>query len=490
MSLSKDTINETLRLRKVSCAPNEKRLLSALEHFYVKAGASTGITTYFHSLVLNSTKEINESHVRSCFFEISKTQSLLRVHCKEEENGDLSFEIQDNYLKENNWINIECINVNNQNEWIKHVTENMSSKLFDVFNEPLWRILWLVCPVNQDESFTYVLIFIANHVISDGKSVSDLLTNKFMVLLNNLDIDESVSAVALAYPFEAVFSYKENYTENYSLMDFIIPAIYKGVLNVGLWLIDKTIPSKPKMRSFDKKNTELNVICHYPFIINENETKNFIKVCKEEKVTVNTSLMLLVSNALESAESSIESLKKCGNAVSYAIDFRKFNTELSTSPIVLGVYTVMGRQKIKPVKLDDRKTFFATARKLGEKIKATNKVKDYSKDIFTYAVAHVLRTKTMDDLLKNQAQQLVSVTNLGRVVENSPVKNGFVKITEQYFSVSVRESFGGVTISVLTYDNKLCFVIGCDSNWLSEDFAQVLATDLQKSISTVGNFTM
>jgi len=43
---------------------------------------------------------------------------------------------------------------------------------------------------------------------------------------------------------------------------------------------------------------------------------------------------------------------------------------------------------------------------------------------------------------------------------------------------------------VLTYSNKLFFVIGYDGSWLSEDFAQVLATDLEKSISTVGNFTM
>jgi len=196
------------------------------------------------------------------------------------------------------------------------------------------------------------------------------------------------------------------------------------------------------MRSFEEKNTDPNVICHYPFLINENETKNFIKVCKEAKVTVNTVLLLLVSNALESAESSIRSLKKCDNTVSYAIDFRKFNTELSSSPIVLGVYASFGMQKINAVELDDRKIFFTAARKLGEKVKAENKLKDCSKDIFTYAVAHVLNTNTIDYMLKTLLKQMISLTNLGRVVENSPVKNGFVKITEQYFSVSVRDNFG------------------------------------------------
>jgi len=200
-----------------------------------------------------------------------------------------------------------------------------------------------VCPVNADGSYSYVLVFIANHAICDGKSVSDLLTNIFMLLLNNLDVDDNISTVSLAYPFEAIFSYKENYTENYSLMDFVIPTFYKGLLNFGLWVLDKTITLKPKMRSFEEINTEPNLICHFPFIINEKETKNFIKVCKEENVTVNTVLMLVISNALKKVENSISNLNSCGNSLFYTIDFRKFNRELSNSPMVLGGYATLTR---------------------------------------------------------------------------------------------------------------------------------------------------
>jgi len=82
---------------------------------------------------------------------------------------------------------------------------------------------------------------------------------------------------------------------------------------------------------------------------------------------------------------------------------------------------------------------------------------------------------------------MISFSNVGRV-PTTPVKDGFVKITEQYFSVSVRRNFGGVFFTVLTYNDQMCFCIGYDGNWFSEDVAQVLITDIKKSVLDIGNF--
>lgn len=180
--MSTENISEIILERKVSCLPSEHRLLSPSEHFYV---ISWYKFRYFYLLSFPCFEFIqNNQRNPSAFLflrNIKKSKFNEITHCKQEKNGDLSFEVQDSYLVESDWINIECINVNNRNKWIKHVTENIKEKLFDIFNEPLWRILWLLCPVNPDGSYSYVLVFIANHAICDGKSVADLLTNKFML---------------------------------------------------------------------------------------------------------------------------------------------------------------------------------------------------------------------------------------------------------------------------------------------------------------------
>ena len=457
----------------------EERPLSPVEVMYVKFGSSNPpFSNYFHVNVIHSEKAILEHQIRKSFHEISKLHVLLQAKCVLSDTGDYLFQRVPQYSEDSKWINIQSINISSKDEWVSVVTEDLKSP-FAVSQGPLWRVLWLtVC--NEEEGFEYVLVFISCHAIIDVKSCMDLIHVQFLPLLNDLLMGNDFqhvhgNKIMLAYPGEKVFLNGIDET-NYSFMKFETPWYIKAPLDFGLWLQRKglfTGESKPKCREYDEVNLS-NSVCHHPFSIERTHSEKFRQLCKKNSVSVHGVLVALLANAFYNAAREF-SLFVFDGTISFPVDWRKFNKELSTSPLPLGVYTGFSKVKCQEKNIIDKKTFFEYCKKLTSEIKKKNKPERSALlgSIFNYLFKNV----GTEDFIKHFTS--VSLSNAGNF-SHSPQANGAAIIQEQYFSVSL--CYGATFITTLTYNGTMFFCVGFDCKWFSRNVFQFIVNDLRKSI--------
>ena len=458
----------------------EERPLSAVEVMYIKFGNSNPpFSNYFHVNVIHSEKAILESQIRKSFHEISKLHVLLQAKCLLTDTGDYLFHRVPHYREDSKWINIQSIDISSKDEWLSVVTEDLKIP-FAVLQGPLWRVLWLTVCNEEKEGFEYVLVFISCHAIIDVKSCMDLIHVQFLPLVNDLLMGNDFqhihgSKITLAYPGEKVFLNGIDET-NYSFMKFETPWYVKAPLDFGLWLQRKglfTGESKPKCREYEEVNLTSSV-CHYPFYIERTQSEKFRQLCKENSVSVHSVLVALLANAFGNAAREFSLFAFDGN-ISFPVDLRKFNKELSTSPLPLGVYTGMSKVKCQEKSIIDKKEFFEYCRKLTLEIKKKNKPERSALlgSIFNYLFKNV----ETEDFLKHFT--FVSLSNAGNF-SYSPQANGPATIQEQYFSVSL--CYGAAFITTLTYNETMFFCVGFDCKWFSRNFSQFVVNDLRKSI--------
>lgn len=462
----------------------EERLLSSVEVMYIKLGNLNPPTSlYFHVNVLHSEKKIAEDLVRKSLFEVSKLHMLLQAKCVLTDTEDYLFQRVPQFSQDSKWINIQSIDVTSKDEWLSTVTEDLKTP-FEISEGPLWRVLWLTVR-SEDAGFNYILVFVSSHAIIDFRSCMDLIHTQFLPLLNDLikgnefqSIHED--SIMLAYPAERVYlnGIKES---NYSHIKFEIPWYVKAPLDFGLWLQKKGffLPEvKPKCREFDDLNPKLS-LNHFPFSIEKTQARKFGQVCKKNNVSVHSVLVVLLGNAFSNATKEFPSCTFDGN-ISFIIDLRKFNKELSTSPYPLGSYTSRSNIKYQETNTSDKVKFFEFCRKVNSEVKKNNRPETSVTlaSVFNYLMKSMDFNKFMDFF------KVVTLSNGGNFNFDFESTSG-VTLQEQYFSVSLPDKTAFIT--TLTYNGTMFFCIGLDCKWFSKRFAQFIADDLRKSINYLVN---
>ena len=454
MEMSEASNNVTVQCKA------EERLLSSVEVMYIKLGnLNPPASLYFHVNVLHSEKKIAEDLVRKSLFEVSKLHMLLQAKCVLTDTEDYLFQRVPQFSQDSKWINIQSIDVTSKDEWLSIVTEDLKTP-FEISEGPLWRVLWLTVR-SEDAGFNYILVFVSSHAIIDFRSCMDLIHTQFLPLLNDLikgnefqSIHED--SIMLAYPAERVYlnGIKES---NYSHIKFEIP-----------WYVKAPHDLNPKL--------SLN---HFPFSIEKTQARKFGQVCKKNNVSVHSVVVVLLGSAFSNATKEFPSCTFDGN-ISFIIDLRKFNKELSTSPYPLGSYTSRSNIKYQETNTSDKVKFFEFCRKVNSEVKKNNRPETSVTlaSVFNYLMKSMDFNKFMDFF------KIVTLSNGGNFNFDFESTSG-VTLQEQYLSVSLPDKAAFIT--TLTYNGTMFFCIGLDCKWFSKRFAQFIADDLRKSINYLVN---
>ena len=473
-------MGEFISEESVQCNADE-RYLSTTEVMYMELGnLKPPSSYYFHVNVLHSEREITECHVRESFYELSKSHILLQARCVLTDTRDYLFQKVPQFSQDSRWINIQSIEITSKDEWLSVVTENIKVP-FAISEGPLWRLLWLsVC--SEKTGYDYVLVFISSHAIIDVKSCMDLVHAKFLPLLNDAISGKKFQSmhennIKLAYPLEKIFLGGID-ESNYAYMKYETPWYVKMLANCALWLHRKGVFSmeKPMYRELDEKNPQ-GTSSFFPFSIERTQSEMFMELCRMNRVSVQSVLMVLLANSFCKAANNFPCFDFDGS-IYFAIDFRKFNKELCTSPMPLGSFAYGTYMKCQEEDVNDKAKFFEYCRKVKCEIQKKNKP-EVSMSYFSF-FNYLFKSVRIDEIFK--LMRKMSISNAGNFNYGN-LGNTSVIIQEQYFSASLIE--GGFYVNTLTYNGTMFFCVAMDGKWFSNNFAQFIANELRNSIHNI-----
>ena len=93
--------------------------------------------------------------------------------------------------------------------------------------------------------------------------------------------------------------------------------------------------NKPAVKAFEEKQGDDSTSYH-PFIINEEQSIKLIQFCKSVKASVHSVLSVIFSSAIEETQKLYDKNPNKVQQIMFPVDARKFNNELSTSPMPCG----------------------------------------------------------------------------------------------------------------------------------------------------------
>ncbi|XP_065670052.1 uncharacterized protein LOC105847626 isoform X2 [Hydra vulgaris] len=459
--------------RSASCL-SESRLLSISEVMHEKFNLHKDhpFGVYFHSLTLLSNEEISHIRVQIAFYKLSKLHKLLRCCLIKDSNGDLLFH-EMNY-KYDDWMLFTMHDVTTEVDWLT-ITTSLLSVRFDAEKGPMWRVIWMKFPNKNDIQYKYVLVFVAMHLICDARSVFDLLTNQFMPLLENNSVESNyVQNKPISFPksFEMLF---ENKTDaELSVSRCNTPLIMKWVINTAHWLYHSSLSTAKfdRFKQVDKRRNSSS-LSHFLLHINPDLSKEFIDICKLHKCSVHAVLITVLTIAgIDLAKDSglpVDTLK----TINFPIDMRKFNKELTTSPMPLGQFVGMGKATPKISLPYDKESLFCQAQIITADIKKQNISQQSS--IFAMAIAHILKKKWDLSHLARYifSYPLLYFSNIGSC--NSYKSNGQIQVEAQNFGVNTKDS---IFVTLMTFNNSMRFCVGYDNGWFNSEYVEKFVTKI------------
>ena len=504
----------------VSCENLQGRLLSIGEVFqHLMTQSDPPFDVLFNISVLSSDTEIDPVLVKRCFHILSEQHQLLRSTICVDEKNDFIFKIVDisrilngkgqpeylevkrsgdndfccyeeNDFKNNSaeedfsWIDFSVDTLSDGSEWPFYIHNELKVK-FQPGNL-LWRIRWL--KISTSENWKYVLVFIANHAIQDGKGSFDFIFKQFLPKLNAFLLQKEYQAelqpIKLSKSYEEIFfHYSKRVTEEKP--NFIL----KKLVDLYLWNFKrggaKAQNKKPCIRTYNEYNS--NPKCsHYSFLLNEKSSIDAVKFSKCHGVTVHSLLLVLISSTLKETQKYFPHMTDVLTKFYYPIDMRKFNEVLGKSPLPFGVYFTPGNQIIKPVAFKDREKIIEQCKAVSKILFKQNKPKKSMAS--AKLMSSVLQNNSLDmheKLLAFGADNLFSLSNIGNcdgLIDDA--QPNVVKIEEYYFSLALP---AGTLMSTLFLNKKMQFCIAYASCWVDKIFFEKFEECFKDAFSILGD---
>lgn len=238
------------------------------------------------------------------------------------------------------------------------------------------------------------------------------------------------------------------------------------VLKSALAISSLFISTKNK-RIFDRKN---DYIIHLK--LDALSTSRWIKSCKEQQVTVNTALGLLL---LQAYEKKMGNLAK--NKVACPVDIRRFASQIKDDQLFsFGLILTLSSPK-------HQQTFWQTAKFLQASVdKQTKHLKPYE-FLMTFEKLHNSLPHMLKMLTYGKVGNDLMFSNVGRIALKRNYRNFEL---ETVFSPTVIGPFANPsTLICSTFDNQLDFSFVSNEEFLPKDKAEELMSSMKEGIESL-----
>lgn len=259
-----------------SASPRWVRPLGYVEKFMTKAH-NFGIMTTVYALWLDSRAPINIHLVRQAVSILYRKFPHLCLSIGHR-NGIP-------WWKERNSENLDV--EQEESEDIDASFEAILQRKYDVEEGPLWFMRFIKdtkseeCNSNHNLQYKYVCLFGFHHNFTDGTS-NMKLCKVFMSILNDLilgcEIDMSQEGYFSDQLSDQIADVKADY---WYLFTTFMRRFYKGILSYGAYVSNFTT-----LYPLSSQNEASTKALHY--VMDEVATKNLLKRCKMERVTLNS----------------------------------------------------------------------------------------------------------------------------------------------------------------------------------------------------------
>ena len=258
------------------------RPLGLLEQVLLERERVNGWGTVTSVLLLDSTQELNQDHLRKALGLLPKRYPLLRMRIKNS-GIEASFEEMENPET----VDFEQLYKITADNWIEGFEEELNGYLFDIGKGPLWRVRLLKETYN-DEKFKNALVFTFQHVICDALSIFEL-QKTLMEILNSLHdgVEFEVESLPLRPPLESLMPelVEPNLLERLLFSSFFTLQRVKSFFVKPKNLFLSVYPPVAKADPSVTKKT-----CLLTRSLSEEDTKLLIKSCKTHNCTVHGAL--------------------------------------------------------------------------------------------------------------------------------------------------------------------------------------------------------
>lgn len=432
------------------------------------------VGTYFHVNTFNSSVAVQDEHVKKSLHDLSKLHFFLHARIDEDKEGNPYFcEMENDSNSDSDWVNFRCLTLTSTSEWPAVVSEEFTTHL-DFVHGPLWRAIWVTCPCNEFDQFVYMLIFICSHCIIDAMSATDLFANQFIPILNQYITDQP-----LASPSERPIKFPKSQEEIFNnheakkFNDYTTPWYLRCMLDAVLWFGDVTdrLNKSPDMKVVQEKQ-DFKSPYYFPFKIDPQASIKLQELCKTHSVSVHSVLTILLTYAFKMLEKDYPLYRATCKNVIFPINMRKFNGNLSTSPMPLGQYISSGAVKARLIDPRNKAEFFQYAQKVTKQLKDKNDVN--KQDDIVSTLTYLLKNGRLLDvqtMFLSNAIHLSNIGNCNAFIRQNP--DSKIQLTEQYFSVALNAY--GIFVTTSTVNKQMFFCIGFAAGWLTDDFAEVLS---------------
>ena len=425
----------------------ERRLLGHQEMYqYSLSQLPSPVGAYVSINMIESKKEVTLDDVKYAFEKVSETNFLLRARI--EQTDESAYFAPMNDLHGNGWMGIDETSIETEKDWTQVLPKILERKI-DLSSGPLWHVKWIKVGGNANDGlFSYILVAVFLHSISDGRSGFNLIRNQILPYLNNKTPD--VKPIYFGKCVESAV---------YDFDDDMLP-IKRRAVSVVYRLFTDAMVAKQKIGSLfsSKVDNAVDYVNQFDAVTLSKETSTaFIRLCKKRQVTVHSLMMVVVHNALHFAKQKYK-LELSLEFLPYAIDVRKFIDELNDpSKMPLGDYHKLGQHLMKFVNIENETELFKRAEEINAGVKMQN-IPTQEHTLFD-CMFHLIQKENLTLETMSALPSVTIFSNLGNcdvMCGDDNSGDDDVILKEHFFTM---QTWSGVFVTVCSYKGQMRFVV-------------------------------
>ena len=430
------------------------RPLGLLERVLLERERINGWGTVTSALLLDSTQEMNQDHLRKALGLLPKLYPLLRMRIKEE--GNIAcFEEMENP----NTFDFDLLDKIAADKWIEGFEEELNGYQFDIGKGPLWRAR-LLKESFEDGTFKNALVFTFLHVICDALSIFEL-EKKFLEFLTSLHGGGEFEVESL--PFRPPLE---------SMSSLVHPNGKEKMLFSGFFTLQraKTFFVKPKnlylsvyppVATADPSVTKKT--CLLTRSLPEEETKLLIKSCKANKCTVHgavtASTHLAITRILHKKKHDLKIPVSVESA--YTINVRK-DCDPKVNSDEFGAYVTASALSIRVPLIypDDKQGFWEFERACTREVHTqldSGKHQNLLKLYHCVDIPAYCRISNYD-FNEGRRIQILNITNCGALQSNQS-EDGPYKFAGSYFGLQGAKTSHTLGNNIMSVDGRLYWAV-------------------------------
>ena len=447
---------------------------------------------FTQTLIVNSSQQITHDQVKEALLCLTRHYEALQMTVKQDESLGACGH---HFVKRENPEDIHVLYtpIQSISDWV-HVVNNQENQTL-VKQGDLWNVNF--CPIEnpntsgeEQNEYQSVLIFAFSHVISDAKSIFDLLMHHFMPVLSSLMNGEEVHLenVPLGKSVEEMFfSERERQSQ--------VPWYMRWGLKLMKWGMKKMKYNTIKLICKDDSEScledanEIPVIL--PILFSKELTSSIIKAAKSNGVSVHS--VILIANTLalcQCMEKEGIKIPKCHKTY-WPVDMRKYTELHDATAQTLRVVASTAFSSIRTCTTLTDKQFWGMCREIFKEIKRKMKRENLLDHLrlMKCIVKAASKNETVADIMKQTTPEFLAcnISNAGIYNTDPELEEKKVRLTleGQYFYLTGMRQVKSLLFwhGVSTCNGQMMWTLSSDTNRVSRRFSECYGEALVRVFS-------